>query len=229
MEIKKSPQADLEQQRVTYFLLGLIVALSTFFVLLEWETEKPAYSDWDKLPVVFIEEEYSGFKDSNLSEKTIFSFSEEKPEAVYEDYNVVEKIESKKEDTSIGAESSQDIQDSIIPAPETEDNFPEDVVYENPEIKPEFPGGLKALSRYLFLNLKYPASARTQQIQGRVWCSFVVNKDGSISDVKIERGVYVSLDQESLKTLRQMPPWNPGIINGEPVKTKVFIPIVFKL
>ena len=234
MEIKKNPQADLENEKTTFFLLGMIVALAFLFVLLEWKTEKSDVIEWQGLPSVFLEEEFIGTIESPIFEQ-IESAEEinaviEEPPVVYEDYNIVKEVELVVSEEVISnnivdsTDSSEIIEsDTILPKEDAEE------IQTNPEKKPEFPGGTNALARYLLSNTKYPASARTQQKQGRVWCSFIVNKDGSVSDVKVENGVFISLDQEALRVLKEMPDWNPGTIAGNPVRTKVFVPIVFKL
>ncbi|MCC8146848.1 MAG: TonB family protein [Bacteroidales bacterium] len=231
MEIKKNPQADIEKDKVTYFLLGLIVTLSTLFVLLEWRTEKANPIDWNELPTVFIEEEYSGFIEQPVlpEQDDIIPLIEEKPQITYEDYNIVEEPEPAPSALPGLIESLPEISENTFTESDLTEELQEEPIYNDPQTKPEFPGGFQALSRFLFTNIQYPASARTQRIQGRVWCSFVVNKDGSVSDVKVERGIHISLDQEASKVLKKMPPWTPGTINGQPVRVKVFVPVVFKL
>lgn len=95
---------------------------------------------------------------------------------------------------------------------------------------PEFPGGQNALFKYLSQTVKYPAIAKENKIQGRVLCQFVVNKDGSISDIEvIQSGGDASLDKEALRVIKSMPKWKPGKLNGEPVRVKYVLPITFKL
>lgn len=230
MEVKKNPQADLENERINYFLLGLIVALSSLFVLLEWSTEELDSPEWEGLPIVFIEEEFIGVDEMPelTSEPTLPV--EEFPVKVHEDYNVVEKVNI--EEAVIGdliENITKFSKDTILPIEVEEEFKQEETIYINPEIQPEFPGGFVALNRFLFSKIEYPASAQTQRIQGRVWCSIIVNKDGSVSDPKIEKGVFISLDQEAMRVMTMMPNWNPGTVKGEPVRVKVYIPIVFKL
>ena len=77
--------------------------------------------------------------------------------------------------------------------------------------------------------MKYPKTAKKYEIQGKVLVQFVVSEDGSVTDVKITRGVEKSLDEEAIRVISSMPKWNPGTINGTPVKVKYTLPIVFKL
>ena len=104
-----------------------------------------------------------------------------------------------------------------------------DQVYKVVETMPEFPGGTSELYKYLGENIKYPESAKKEGIQGRVFISFVVNKDGSISDVKKLRGVSEELDKEAMRVIKNMPKWKPGEQRGEKVKVEYALPINFKL
>ena len=94
---------------------------------------------------------------------------------------------------------------------------------------PEFPGGGSAFIRWLTRQLRYPPLAQSQRIQGRVVVSFIVNKDGSIADVKLEKSVNALLDREALRVIRMMPQWKPGVHNNQPCRTMVAVPVVFKI
>lgn len=97
------------------------------------------------------------------------------------------------------------------------------------EVMPEFPGGDKALMDYLKTNIKYPALAIENKIIGKVILSFVVNKDGNISDIKIRRSVGGGLDEAAIKVVKSMPPWKPGRQNGKAVSVMYNLPINFNL
>ena len=95
--------------------------------------------------------------------------------------------------------------------------------------KPSFPGGESAMKSYLNSTLKYPIYAQENGVQGRVIVQFIIEKDGSISDVEISRSVFSSLDREALRVVKAMPKWNPGKVNGIPVRVKNEVPVVFGL
>lgn len=95
--------------------------------------------------------------------------------------------------------------------------------------KPSFPGGESAMKSYLNSNVKYPVEAQENCIQGRVIVQFIIEKDGSISDVKVASGVDLSLDKEAIRVVKAMPKWNPGKLNGIPVRVKNEVPVVFRL
>ena len=94
---------------------------------------------------------------------------------------------------------------------------------------PQFPGGAVEFMKWLTKNLRYPASARIRKIQGKVVAVFYVEKDGSITGINITQSLSAECDREALRVLRMMPAWQPGIQNDKPCRTKVCIPIVFKL
>lgn len=94
---------------------------------------------------------------------------------------------------------------------------------------PSFPGGESAMKSYLSSTVKYPIVAQENGVQGRVIVQGIINKDGSLSDVKISRSIEPSLDREALRVVKAMPKWRPAKIKGRPVRTKCSIPIVFRL
>jgi protein TonB len=113
------------------------------------------------------------------------------------------------------------------------DEIPEVVedthVFEVVEQMPQFPGGDAALMQYLSSHIHYPAVAEENGIQGRVVCTFVVEKNGSISDVRVVRSVDAALDREAQRVIKSMPAWIPGKQNGAPVRVKYTVPVTFRL
>ena len=102
-------------------------------------------------------------------------------------------------------------------------------VFDVVEEMPSFPGGQGALMAFLSSNIKYPVVAQENGVQGRVIVGFVVEKDGSISDVKVMRSVDPSLDREAQRVVKAMPKWKPGKQNGSAVRVKYTVPVVFRL
>lgn len=94
---------------------------------------------------------------------------------------------------------------------------------------PEFPGGIVEFMKWLTANLHYPPNAQQQKIMGKVVVSFIINKDGSISNAKIDKSVDPELDREALRVIRMMPRWKPGIQNDKPCRTMYAIPIIFQI
>lgn len=106
---------------------------------------------------------------------------------------------------------------------------PQKDVFDVVEQMPSYPGGLGALMQYLSINIKYPKEAEEKGAQGRVITSFIVEKEGSISDVKIKNSVHPALDAEAIRVVKNMPKWIPGKQGGEPVRVKYTLPITFRM
>ena len=102
-------------------------------------------------------------------------------------------------------------------------------VFDVVEQMPSFPGGPSALMQYLNSNIKYPVVAEENGVQGRVVCTFVVEKDGSITDVRVVKSVDPSLDKEAMRVVKGMPKWIPGKQNGSAVRVKYTVPVTFRL
>lgn len=104
-----------------------------------------------------------------------------------------------------------------------------DMVFDVVEVMPQFPGGQIAMLQYLMKNIKYPEQAMKEGIQGRVAVRFIVEKDGSISDVKPILSVHPLLNKEAVRVVKSMPKWTPGKQNGKPVRVRFNLPVMFKL
>ena len=102
-------------------------------------------------------------------------------------------------------------------------------IFEVVEQMPSFPGGQAALFEFLSKNIRYPVVAEENGIQGRVIVTFVVERDGSITDVRVAKSVDPSLDKEAVRVTKSMPHWNPGMQNGGPVRVKFTLPVTFRL
>ncbi len=104
-----------------------------------------------------------------------------------------------------------------------------DMVFDVVEVMPQFPGGQIAMLKYIMENMKYPEQAMKEGIQGRVAVRFIVEKDGSISDVKPILSVHPLLNKEAVRVVKSMPKWTPGKQNGKPVRVRYNLPVMFKL
>jgi protein TonB len=102
-------------------------------------------------------------------------------------------------------------------------------VYDEVEVMPEFPGGMQAMIEYLYTNIKYPKDAIKQEVGGRVMVMFVVETDGSLSNVRVARKVFPSLDAEAVRVVKSMPKWKPGKEKGRLVRVNFTMPIVFSV
>ena len=225
MQLKKSPKASLEDKKLTYVLMGLVLVLSICYVAFEWtEKEVTKYEVTDT--EFFFEEEI------DIQQTTQETPPPPPPPAVQEVevLNVVED-DVETETIEINTEDDKDVEVVIAPpveAPVEEEE--EEVIFMVVESMPEFPGGQQALFKYLADNVKYPVIAQENGIQGRVICQFVVNKDGSIVDVVAVRSSgEASLDKEAIRVISSMPKWKPGKQRGKPVRVKYTVPVNFRL
>lgn len=238
MEIKKSYDADLEHRRKTGFLLGLIVALSLFFVALEFTISPREPEADDDLLDEFAQdiEQLPALEQKDM-------VAAEQPQRVQP---VSEMVREVKEVAS--PEAEREAASSAPPAPVSPVEVPERIVLDPTEV-PALPldmddnplklrvvedapkplQGWSQFMKWLHENLKYPPTARSQKIQGTVLVNFIVNIDGSVSDVKVAKSADPTLDREALRVVRMMPKWEPGVRNGQPARSMVGLPIVFKL
>ena len=104
-----------------------------------------------------------------------------------------------------------------------------DTIYNIVEVMPEFPGGMDKMAKYLSENIKYPEEAKEKGISGRVFISYVIEKDGSVTEVKVMRSVNPLVDDEAVRVVKAMPKWKPGLQKGKPVRVNYILPVNFKL
>ena len=164
-----------------------------------------------------------------------------KKDELVKEENQVKQMDKLDDKVAVGAEDKEGVKDRTVeavrseiavaappppPAPKPEVATK---VFDVVEEMPSFPGGNGALMSYLNSNVKYPVVAQENGVQGRVIISFVVERDGSISDVKVARSVDPSLDREAQRVVKSMPKWTPGKQNGQTVRVKYTVPVVFRL
>jgi len=231
METKKSSKADLEARRPRWFLMGLVTALALLFVGLEYSIEPDdPLDDPDLLEQLTIDTELAPMLRPE-NELALVPKAEPKPTVVLK---VVEEDESTTEplDDDEPVETDPDSDMAAMDVDEMESAPPADddvVDFRVVEDLPQFPGGPTELMKWLTRNLKYPRQVADQRRQGKVVAEFIVNKDGSVTDVAIVTSFNRQCDQEVLRVLRMMPRWTAGIMDGQPCRTKVCIPVVFRL
>ena len=134
-------------------------------------------------------------------------------------------IEEEEEDNA----TVEVIQQVVETGPAEEEEADANQIFTVVEQEPEFPGGTKALMEYISKNLRYPAFAAENGIQGRVTLSFVVEKDGSVTDIQELRSPSEDLTKEAKRVVQSMPKWKPGKQRGKPVRVKYMLPVTFRL
>ena len=230
MEIKKSPKADLERGKSLSILMGFVVGLAVLFVGFEWSTRD-----------VMVVQASEGVADIIAEEEVEITRPENTPPppppppapVVTEVLNVVEDdVELEQQDIISSEDDASAAQTETFVAPVVEEEEEEESaqqIFTVVEKQPEFPGGTAELFKYLSKAIKYPVIAQENGIQGRVVCSFVVNRDGSIVDIQVMRGVDPSLDKEAVRVISEMPKWKPGEQRGKPVRVRFILPVQFRL
>jgi protein TonB len=148
----------------------------------------------------------------------------ENPPKIDEEMSSV--ISTKKQD-GIDGSAPVVVNDNPGIKPEIENNDP--VPFGSIEVNPEFPGGMAAWAKFMQKNLSYPNQALEAGISGKVYVSFVVEKDGHLTDIKVVRGVGYGLDDEAIRVLKLAPAWKPGIQNGRPVRVAYTMPFSFQI
>jgi protein TonB len=221
MIAKKSPDADLERRKGSFTLIGLLVALAVTLVAFEWTA-------FDRRDL-----EMAKFTDEQLEEEVIPPSSAPPPPpppppAPAEIIEIVEDdVELPEETRAVDMEATAE---TVFEAPtQRQEEEVEDTPFTVVEDPPTFPGGESALFAYLSKSIKYPQMAQDAGIQGKVYVTFVVERDGSITDVKLMRGIGGGCDEEAIRVVKNMPKWSPGKQRGKPVRVQFTLPVHFKL
>ena len=226
MEAKKTPSADLTKSVGMFTNLGLAVAVGLTLAAFE-------YKSFDD----------SGLKDlagitDNFEELLDVPITEQPPpppppppmeqpiiEEIPDEVKIEEKIEV---NFDVDVKETTVIQEVVISeAVVVEEKA--DAIFDVVETQPNPPGGMSGWNKYLSENLKYPTQARRMGVEGSVILVFVINTDGSIQDVEVLRGIGGGCDEEAIKIVKNAPKWEPGKQRGRPVRTRMRLPIRFKL
>jgi protein TonB len=224
MEPKKTEKADLTNKSGLFFNIGLVVTLLVVVMAFE-------YSVRDESGDVNLA------KNTNLVEEILEVPPTEQPpppppkiqqpqiievpdeEEIKEDIKVEFDVEVT-EDTKV---------EEITIAPVVEEKEDVDQIFLVVEESATPKGGMAAFYKYVSEKMKYPAQARRMGIEGKVFIEFVINRDGSITDVKLMKGIGAGCDEEAIRVVQSAPPWNPGKQRGKPVRQRYVVPIIFKL
>ena len=219
MELKKNPNADLE--------IGLVVILLASLVAFNVKSDDKEVRDVVQRDVV---EEV---------EEQVLQTAEDtppppRPPEVPEVTTVIEVVSDDKEienEVTFNAEVDDKTANIEITPVKIEEEVDEDevTIFTVVENDPEFPGGMEALYKYLAQNIKYPALARDNGITGRVYVTFVVERDGSIANPKVLKDIGGGCGQEAIRVVKSMPKWTPGKQRGKAVRVQFNLPVNFNL
>ncbi len=228
MELKKSEKADLESRKGIFFQIGLVFAMAVILVAFEWKS-------YDALDISTMGDQRSLNEVEELATITQQNTPPPPPPppAPSMVLNIVENTAEIDDDISIDAEADENTLVEEYKAPVMK-QVEEEVVEEQEifmvvENAPAFPGGDVARMKFLQDNIKYPQMARESGIQGTVYVTFVVERNGNVTDVKILRGIGGGCDEEAVRVVQNMPKWEPGKQRGKPVRVQFNMPIKFTL
>lgn len=227
MEAKKSPKADLEKKKGLFLEIGLVATLA--IVLLAFNIKS-----YDQKEIEIIQNHIDGPEelDVEITRPDEPPPPPPEPEVVTPtELNVVaDNVEVADVDINAEDDQNQAQQEYVAPVVETvEEDVKDEEIFVSVEKMPEFPGGEEKLYKYLRDNLKYPDMATQQNIQGKVYVQFVVEKDGSIANPKVLRDIGGGCGDEALRVVRAMPKWNPGIQRTKKVRVQYTLPVNFQL
>jgi protein TonB len=228
LEVKKSPKADLEGNKSTWVLIGYILVLAALFVAFEWTATERKETGEVVSAGILLEEEI--MIPITLPEKKVVPRPPEAKqitdvlEIVEDDADIQETEIISVEDQGEVVEINENMNIVVEELPE------EETIYNIVEEQPEFPGGTKALFKWIQDNLKYPSISRNNGSQGTALMAFTVNSDGSITDVQVAKSTNdMYLDKEAKRVVEAMPKWKPGKQAGKAVRVSFKLPIRFRL
>jgi len=226
MIIKKTESANLENKRTIFLETGMIIALVIVFYAFNWKSyDKVDFGDYHR---------YSDMTPDDIVQVTVQKPPEpqmKKPNVIHT-INIVDFEPETEEDLVFNAEiDPMDTMPVYVskPALATEDNIAEEEIFNVVESMPAFPGGEAAMRAFLGKHLKYPEMAKQVGISGKVYVTFVVEKDGSITDVSLLRGIGGGCDEEAIRVVSMMPKWKPGLQRTHAVRVQFVLDIKFTL
>lgn len=231
MEIKKSHKADLEHRRPLFFLVSLVATTVVFIGILFI----PFRSITDLADNIFDDYAMDLDLQANDQDDMIAAAKPQEPKP-QEDATKLNKVDETTELAPEQLDQPQQTEEAKEEEEEKEEEVPPINLNEEDEetLKvieslPQYPGGPVEFMKWLTATLKYPDQALRSKIQGKVMISFIVNTDGSLSDIKIVKNAHKLLDAEALRVARMMPKWEPGKDKGKPCRSMIAIPIVFEI
>ncbi|MHA7130763.1 energy transducer TonB [Algoriphagus namhaensis] len=223
MEAKKTPKADLKNKSGMFLNLGLAVAVGAALVAFEWKS----FDDGSLKDLGQVTDNFEELLDIPITEQPPPPPPPVEQPIIQEIPDEVEIEEKIEVNFDVDVQEETVIEEVVIAeAPVVEKA---DEIFDVVETQPNPPGGMSGWNEYLRKNLKYPTQARRMGIEGTVIVVFVVNVDGSIQDVDVLRGIGGGCDDEAIRVVENAPKWEPGKQRGKPVRTRMRLPIRFKL
>ena len=226
MELKKSKKADLENKRGLFLQIGMFISLVVVLYAFNYTVKVTKADSLGQVAASEINEEMIPI----TRQEEIKPPPPPPPPAAVEILNIVTDDTKINENLEImDSEATKETKVEVAQIVTEEKEAVEEEIFVVVENMPEFPGGEMALRRYINTAIKYPTIAQENGIQGKVFINFVVDRDGSISNAKIFRGVDPSIDKEALRVVMSLPKWKPGMQRGKTVRVSYTVPISFQL
>ena len=228
MEIKKSEKANLENKKLLFVEIGLVISLGITFLAFEWTSKETKVSMLDEQTQVVLEEE-------------IIPITQETPPpppaapkipVLSDQIDIVDDEIELEDDLFMNLEDDANLGVEIMDYVEVEEEVVEEeaIPFQLVEEKPSFQGGdANQFSKWVNSRLEYPEIAKENGVQGRVTLQFTVEKDGSVTKVKVLRGVDPSLDKEAVRVVSMSPKWKPGKQRDRAVPVTYTFPVIFQL
>ena len=228
MEIKKSEKASLQNKRLLFVEIGFVVALLAVLFAFEWSSKEKADTSLLAENKDLIEEEIIPITQETPPpppEMAKIPILSDQIDIIDDDIKINDNIINTEDDASLGVEI-QDYVEEVHEEVVEEETIPFQLVEE----KPKFQGGdANDFTKWVNQRLVYPDVAKENGVQGRVMLQFTVNTDGSVSGVKVLRGVDPSLDKEAVRVVSMSPKWTPGKQRDRKVKVTYTFPVIFQL
>ena len=225
MEEKKSPKANLENKKLMFMQIGMIISLLIAWLAFEHKSYDKREIDPSLLRQTEVVEE-------EMVEITKQEEQKPQPVEVPKQTTQLEIVQDdvEVEDIEINAEvDQQEVIEEYVPVEVEEEEVQEQEIFQIVEEMPAYPGGEQKLMEFISKGIKYPQIARETGIQGRVFVGFVLEPDGSVSNVKVLRGIGGGCDEEAMRVVKSMPKWKPGKQRGKAVRVSYMLPVNFKL
>mgnify|MGYP003391646056 FL=1 len=228
MEIKKSEKANLENKKLLFTEIGLIISLLIVFIAFEWTQAEVTVSNLEDTTEVITEEEIIPITQETPPPPP----SAPKIPILSDQIDIVDDEIELEDDMFMNLEDNADLGVEIMDYVEVEEEVVEEeaIPFQLVEEKPSFQGGdANQFSKWVNSRLEYPEIAKENGVQGRVTLQFTVEKDGTVTKVRVLRGVDPSLDKEAVRVVSMSPKWKPGKQRDRAVPVTYTFPVIFQL
>ena len=222
MELKKASEHDLTKKSGMFLNLGLTISLLIAILAFEW----PDRGDQGIIDLGSVDDDFEDILEIPPTQQP------PPPPPEVQLPELIEVPDEEEIEDEIEVELDVEVTEETIIKDIVLEEAPEeevDQIFNIVEDQPEFPGGLAAFYKYFGSKMKYPSQARRMGVEGRVYLQFVVDRDGSVTDIKAVKGIGAGCEEEAVRVMKTVPKFKPGKQRGKPVRVRMSLPIVFKL